>query len=83
VLFVVPDTKRQNAIAQVVLEEARKLKANPTTIWITLKEDISPETVFSVPWLVVGAKPVTFQGLAEPVERGNAVVFADYGGQGE
>jgi hypothetical protein len=76
VLFVVPDAKRQHAIAQVAREEAAKLKANPTTIWITLKEGISPETVLSVLWMVVGAKPVTFQGLAEPITEESAVVFA-------
>jgi hypothetical protein len=34
VLFAVPDTKRQTAIAAVAVEEAGKLKANPTMIWI-------------------------------------------------
>jgi hypothetical protein len=89
VLFVVPDSNRQNAIAQVALEEARILKANPTMIWITTKDWITPETVLSAPWVVVGREtPVTFQGLAEPVEAAsdaveeqNAVVFAGNGGQ--
>jgi hypothetical protein len=49
VLFVVPDIKRQSAIAQVTLEEARLLKANPSTIWITTRTSITPESVFSVP----------------------------------
>jgi Replication-relaxation len=89
VLFVVPDAKRQYAIAQVALEEAARLKVNPTTIWITTQESITPETVLAAPWQVVGhATPVTFQGLAEPVdtllsgvERGSEVVFAGNGGQ--
>jgi Replication-relaxation len=81
VLFVVPDASRQKAIAQVTLEEARILKANPTMIWITTKDWMTPETILSAPWLVVGREtPVTFQG-AEPVEEKNAVVFARNGGQ--
>jgi hypothetical protein len=65
VLFVVPDSSRQHAIAQVALEEAATLKANPTTIWITQKAKITPATVLSAVWLVVGhAKPVSLQGLA-------------------
>jgi hypothetical protein len=64
VLFVVPDAGRQHAIAQVALEEARALKANPTTIWITLRERLTAETVLSAPWVAVGhVTPVTFQGL--------------------
>jgi hypothetical protein len=82
VLFVVPDTKRQNAISQIAVEEAKSLQANPTTIWITTKERITPETALSAPWVAVGhAKPVTFQGLAEPIERDSAVLFARNGGQ--
>jgi hypothetical protein len=75
----VPDTSRQHAIAQVALEEARLLKANPTTIWITQKAKITPEAVLSVPWLVVGAKPVTLQGLAAPIEEERTVVIAGTG----
>jgi hypothetical protein len=83
VLFVVPDAKRQNAIAQIAREEARQLQANATTIWITTKESITAETVFSAPWVVAGhAKTVTLQGLAEPVRKENAVLFANQGGQG-
>jgi hypothetical protein len=83
VLFVVPDSKRLNAIAQIAREEAKQLQANATTIWITTKDRISPETVLSTPWVVVGhAKTVSFQGLAEPVDREHAVVFAGNGGQG-
>jgi hypothetical protein len=82
VLFVVPDAKRQNAISQVALEEAKTLQANPTTIWLITKERITPETVLSAPWVVVGhAKPVTLQGLGEPIENISAVVFAGNGGQ--
>jgi hypothetical protein len=96
VLFVVPDTKRQTAIAQLALEEAKGLKANPTMIWITTQERITQDAAFSAPWVVVGREtPVTFQGLAEPVEttsnvaqaasdtvvKENAVVFAGNGGQ--
>jgi hypothetical protein len=82
VLFVVPDGGRQKAIAQVALEEAKGLQANPTTIWITLREHLTPETILSAPWLVVGRETsVTFQGLAEPVRKENAVVFAGNGGQ--
>ncbi len=81
-LFVVLDASRQHAIAQVALEAARLLKANPTMIWITTKDWITPETAFSAPWVVVGREtPVTFQGLAEPVEEKKAVVFAGNGGQ--
>ncbi len=83
-----PDSSRQNAIAQVALEEARLLKANPTMIWITTKDRMTPETALSAPCVVVGREtPVTFQGLAEPVKvasdavvKENAVVFA--GGNG-
>jgi hypothetical protein len=82
VLFVVPDTKRQTAIAQVAFEEARRLKANPTTIWITTQKSITPETALAAPWLAVGyAKPVTFQGLGESVESESGVVFAGNGVQ--
>jgi hypothetical protein len=82
VLFVVPDAGRQHAITQVALEEANALKANPTSIWITLRERLTPETVLSAPWVAVGhATPVTFQGLAEPVNHTSAVVFAGNGGQ--
>jgi hypothetical protein len=82
VLFVVPDAKRQHAIAQVALDEAAQLKANPTTIWITQKAQLTPETVLAAPWVVVGhAQPVTLHGLAEPVEKEDAVVFAIHGGQ--
>jgi hypothetical protein len=80
VLFIVPNTSRQQTIAHVALEEAERLKANPTTIWITTKAVMTPETVLAAPWLVVGhPQPVTFQGLAEPVEH--EVVFAASGGQ--
>jgi hypothetical protein len=84
VLVVVPTTSRQHAIAQVAFEEAQKLKANPTTIWITTKAVITPETILVAPWLVVGhAEPVTFKGLAEQgAEPGKEVVFAARGGQG-
>jgi len=81
VLFVVPTTSRQQAIAQVALEEAERLKANPTTIWIITKEHITPERVLAAPWLVVGhAQPVTFKELAEPVEQRKEVMFATSGG---
>jgi hypothetical protein len=79
VLFVVPDAKRQQAIAHVVFEEAKQLQANPTTIWMTVKAGIRAETVLSVPWVVAGATPVTFQGLVAPVAE-NSLVFADQGG---
>jgi Replication-relaxation len=82
VLFVVPDSKRQTAIAAVALDEATRLKANSTAVWITQKECMTPETVLSAPWLVVGhAQPVTLQGLAAPVMKETAVVFAGTGGQ--
>jgi Replication-relaxation len=81
VLFVVPDVGRQHAIAQVALEEAKALQANPTTIWITQRERLTAETVLSAPWAAVGhATPVTFQGLAEPVNHTSAIVFAGNGG---
>jgi hypothetical protein len=51
-------------------------------IWITTKDWITPETILSAPWRVVGREtPVTFQGLAEPVKKENAVGFAGNGGQ--
>jgi hypothetical protein len=82
VLFVVPDSKRQHAIAHVAREEAAQLKANPTTIWITTKPHMTPETILAAPWLVVGRQtPVTFQGLAAPMKDESAVVFAGTGGQ--
>jgi len=84
VLFVVPDSSRQLAIAQVALEEAEVLKANPTTIWITLRKHLTLETAFSTPWVAVGhTTPVTFQGLAEPMTNSSAVVFAGNGGHFE
>jgi hypothetical protein len=80
VLFVVPDVGRQQAIAQVALEEAKTLKTNPTSIWITLRECLTPETVLSAPWVAAGyPKSVTFQGLAAPVTQPSAVVFAENG----
>jgi hypothetical protein len=60
VLFVVPDSSRQNAIAQVALEEARLLKANPTMIWITTKDRMTPETALSAPW--VEEDPISWRG---------------------
>jgi hypothetical protein len=82
VLFVVPDANRQQAIAQVALEEAKALKTNPTTIWITLRERLTAETVLAAHWVAVGhPTPVTFQGLAEPVNHTSAVVFAQNGRQ--
>jgi len=89
VLFVVPDASRQNAIAQVAEDEARLLKANPTLIWLTTQARITPDTALSAPWLVAGREtPVTFQGLAEPIEtplsgvaKENAVLFARNGRQ--
>jgi hypothetical protein len=82
VLFVVPDAGRQKAIAQVALEEAKDLQTNLTTIWITLRECLTPDTVLSAPWVAAGhPTPVTFQGLAAPVAEQKAVVFAGNGGQ--
>jgi Replication-relaxation len=82
VLFVVPDANRQQAIAQVALAAAKELQANPTRIWITLKERLTPETALSAPWVAVGhPTPVSFQGLAEPVNHTSAVVFAENGRQ--
>jgi hypothetical protein len=82
VLFVVPDASRQHTITQVALEEARLLKANPTMIWITTQERITPDAVLSAPWVVVGREtPMMFQGLAEPIKKENAGVFARNGGQ--
>ena len=81
VLFVVPDANRQQAIAQVALDEAKELQANPTKIWITLRERVTPETAFSAPWVAVShPTPVTFQGLAAPVTQTSAV-FAGNGEQ--
>jgi hypothetical protein len=81
VLFVVPDSSRQKAIAQVALEEAKALKANPTRIWITLREHLTAATILAAPWVAVGhPAPVTFQGLAEPVNNTRAAVFAGNGG---
>jgi hypothetical protein len=78
----VPDANRQQAIAQVALAAAKELQANPTRIWITLKERLTPETALSAPWVVVGhPTPVSFQGLAEPVNHTGAVVFAENGRQ--
>jgi hypothetical protein len=75
VLFVVPDARRQHAITQVAEDEARLLKANPTMIWITTQERITPDTALSAPWVVVGREtPVTFQGLAETVATASDAV---------
>jgi hypothetical protein len=83
VLFVVPDEKRQTAIATVALEEARTLKANPTSIWITQKAQITPEAILAAPWEVVGQERlVTFQELAAPVHQEERTVLrAGNGGQ--
>jgi hypothetical protein len=81
VLFVVPDTMRHTAIATVALEEAARLKANPTSIWITQKGTITPETIISAPWGVVGHEtPVTFQSLAAPIGEERTVVLTGSGG---
>jgi hypothetical protein len=78
VLFVVPDSSRQMAIAQVALEEAKALKANPTRIWITLREYLTQATILAAPWVAVGhTTPVTFQGLAEPITNTRTAVFAE------
>jgi Replication-relaxation len=82
VLFVVPDNRRQSAIARVALEEAQRLGANPTTIWITKLVSMTPETVFAAPWVVVGhERSVTFQELAAPVREDRPVVAAGTGGK--
>jgi Replication-relaxation len=81
VLFIVPDAGRQHAIAQVALEEAKLLKANPTRTWITLREHLTPAIILAAPWVAVGhPTPVTFQGLAEPINNTRAAVFAGNGG---
>jgi hypothetical protein len=79
-LFVVADTRRQAAITQVALEEAAALKANPTTLWITTKAQITSATVLAAPWVAVGhSTPVTFHSLATPVTQDLVVVST--GGQ--
>ncbi len=81
VLFVVPDTMRQAAITQVALDEAARLKANPTSIWMTKMANITPETILSTPWEVMGQQqPVTFQELAAPIAAQRTVVHAGNGG---
>jgi len=80
VLFVVPHATRQTAIAQIVREEAGALNANPTTIWITQKSQLTPATALAAPWVVVGhERSVTFHGLAA-APQGTDVVGAGTGG---
>jgi hypothetical protein len=82
VLFIVPNSSRQQAIARVAVEEAAKFQGNPTSVWITTKEQITPEAVLFAPWVVAGHHtPVTLNGLTEPLRKEQAVVFADQGGQ--
>jgi hypothetical protein len=82
VLFVVPNRRRLAAIAQAALDEAHRLQANPTMIWLTKFADMTPETVLATPWVAVGHQtPVTFQELAVPVGEEQTVVVAGTGGQ--
>jgi len=55
ILFVVPDARRQQAIAKWALLEAQALNADPTIFLIGVRECLNEHTVLSGPiWQVVG-----------------------------
>jgi len=58
VLFVVPDRRRQEALARWALAEARRLGADPTIFLVTTRGALSERTVLASPiWQVAGGPP--------------------------
>ena len=56
ILFVVPDELRRAAIDRWTLEEARRINADPTIIWLALQDEVTEKTLLpsrSGRWLVV------------------------------
>ena len=60
ILFVVPDQKRADTIAQWVKTQANKIKIDPGIFYLTTKEHLTELTIFDAPiWQSVGkAEPV-------------------------
>ncbi len=54
VLWVVPDAQRLQAIASWAQEEAQRLGLDPTLLWLTTRDQVTPETVFGPIFQVVG-----------------------------
>ncbi len=55
ILFVVPQRLRQAAIVTWAIEEAAALAADPTIVWVTTQERISPSSILWQPiWQVTG-----------------------------
>jgi hypothetical protein len=55
VLFVAASRRRAAAIARFTLEQAAKIRANPTWIWVATREQLSPQTVLCSPvWQLPG-----------------------------
>jgi hypothetical protein len=54
VLWVVPDTHRLSVITSWAEEEARSLSADPSSIWLTTQDQITPERILTPIWRVVG-----------------------------
>ncbi len=54
VLWVVPDRKRLEAIANWALLLSQELGADPSIFWITTKPQITPQSVLSPIWQVIG-----------------------------
>ena len=73
VLFVTKDAKRADDLARYAFEEARKLKLDPTLIWITTTDQVKEKTVLEEPiWTIVGGPTkiaVTSLVKNEPVVR--------------
>ncbi len=65
VLFIVPDGLRENAVVRWTGEEADRIGADPTLIWIARKEDVQPSSVLSEPiWHIVnGPAAVSLEEL--------------------
>jgi len=55
ILFAVPDELRRAAINRWTLDEAQRIDADPTIIWLALQSDVTEDTLFTQPiWQVVG-----------------------------
>lgn len=60
VLWVVPSTQRHQQVVRYALEEAGKLKADPTVIWVTTQAHVDETTILTSPiWQVVGGPNIT------------------------
>lgn len=54
VLWVAPDTRRLEAIASWALKLASELGADPSIFWVTTKNLVTPQTILTSIWRVVG-----------------------------